>query len=64
MKSKERQLLEDIAAFIELQLAGRNSIDYPMIVTTIAHDIGGVLRDERCFSPRVSGYADIKEGRK
>ena len=29
-----------------------------LIVDTLMHDVGGLVRQERCFSPRVTGYAD------
>lgn len=31
------------------------------IVNTMIHDIGGLVRRERCFVPRVSGYAKTEK---
>ena len=49
------QFIQDAAAFLRFAL--NNNISSGQIVATLAHDIGGLSRFERCFSPRVSGYA-------
>jgi hypothetical protein len=49
------QFVADAAAF--LRFAVGHNIPESEIVITLAHDIGGLSRRERCFLPRVDGYA-------
>lgn len=53
-------LLADLSAFVA------DIVDHPtmddsrklsLIAGTVLHDIGGTLNRERCFLPRVNGYA-------
>jgi hypothetical protein len=30
---------------------------YLALVSTLGHDLNGLINEERCFRPRVSGYA-------
>lgn len=51
-----REHLDDVLGFIEF--AKKNDIDDVDIRITLAHDIGGLKREEDMFLPRVSGYGD------
>lgn len=53
------KFLGDAEAY--LSYAIRAKIGTAQILETLAHDIGGLYRRELCFSPRVSGYADLQK---
>jgi len=58
------KFLKDLVSFILWsQKHGKSSA---WILSNICHDIGGVVRNESCFSPRCTGYAETlaKEGEK
>lgn len=50
-----REFLQDLHAFVIF--AFDQKIPAGQICATIGHDIGGTLRGESCFAPRVSGFA-------
>lgn len=56
MENELDQFIDDAAAFLRFALD--SEISNADIVETLAHDIGGLSRGERCFSPRVSGYSE------
>lgn len=58
--NKNNQYLKDTLAFIRYihnNPTMSTERKYSAIVSTLGHDINGILNEERCFSPRVSGYA-------
>jgi hypothetical protein len=60
MKATKKELetyLQDTRAFIIWCM--RHNKPAELIMSTVAHDIGGLLRSEPCFSPRVTGYTKI-----
>jgi hypothetical protein len=57
-----KQFLIDARAF--LRFGYDNGLDEKMMLATLIHDIAGLANRERCFLPRVSGYAQQEaEGR-
>lgn len=55
-----KQYLKDTLAFVRyIHNDPTMSLErkYSAIVSTLGHDINGILNEELCFSPRVSGYA-------
>lgn len=60
---KERQFLYDLLAYVRYIHNDENKSDrakYLALVSTIGHDINGILNDDRCFRPRVSGYSGLE----
>jgi len=47
---------DDAVAFVTLSMLTKANPS--MIVNTLMHDIGGIVRKERCFCPRVSGSVE------
>jgi hypothetical protein len=43
-----------------IKWAKKNNLDKLDIRATISHDIGGLMRKDDCFLPRVSGYDNLK----
>jgi hypothetical protein len=62
MKNKKQddfgRFYEDALAY--LRMAVRRGEEPAEILGTLLHDIGGIMRHERCFCPRVDGYAKIE----
>jgi len=59
--TKEEQFIKDAAAYLRAALSdGNNFGDMANILTTLAHDIGGLEQNDPCFLPRVSGYAEVE----
>jgi len=59
-----KQYLKDTLAFVRFIHNNPNMSPerkYSAIVSTLGHDINGILNEERCFSPRVTGYARAEE---
>ena len=50
---------DDALAYLTESINAKRSPDE--ILNTLLHDIGGVARQERCFMPRVSGWAKAKQ---
>jgi hypothetical protein len=51
---------DDAVAFVTMGMMSKPPMKAEMIVNTLMHDIGGIIRRERCFCPRVSGsVADL-----
>jgi hypothetical protein len=68
MQLKDRdlnKLVDDMLAFILFaRLNGKHEDGNNasiLIFSTLSHDIGGVIREDLCFSPRVTGYS--KDGK-
>jgi hypothetical protein len=49
--------LQDAAAFVRVANSGKGTWNSNMVLSTLIHDINGLANDEKCFSPRVTGYA-------
>ena len=57
---KNKAYLEDTLAFIRFIHNDSNKSDrqkYLALVSTLGHDLNGILNEDQFFSPRVSGYA-------
>lgn len=58
---KNQQFLEDLQAYI-ISIKVNAKLDvtekYNRIVSTLLHDLNGVINDEPLFLPRVDGYAN------
>jgi len=59
MKTKEIEVLEDMKNFISFGINFKK--DYLWILGNLAHDIGGIMKEEKCFSPRSKGYKKFME---
>lgn len=55
MTSRQRFILKDMAAFIVFGL--NNGMTFDSVLGSLSHDIGGIVRKERCFLPRSNGFA-------
>ena len=49
------QFLEDALAY--MRWCARNNEPHNGQLLTLAHDMSGLFHQDRCFRPRVSGYA-------
>ena len=63
LKVMNKQYLKDTLAFIRhIHLSDRTDKDkYAAILMTLAHDLNGLINNERCFSPRVTGYSKLEK---
>jgi hypothetical protein len=57
ISESERQLLEDIKAFIDFSID--NGFSFQTVMGTLAHDANGVLAGDAYFRPKTAGYARI-----
>lgn len=57
------QFIQDAAAFIRSAHSDKTWNDN-IVLATLCHDITGLANDERCFSPRVTGYAQREQEKK
>jgi hypothetical protein len=48
---------DDAVAFITMALENPGLMRPGEIVSTFCHDLGGIIRKERCFCPRMDGSA-------
>ena len=58
---KDKQFLEDLQAYImsvKVNAKLNTEEKYNRIVSTLLHDLNGVINDEPLFLPRVDGYAN------
>jgi Tfp pilus assembly protein PilN len=62
INKQQMAFLQDAAAFIRSAHRDGKWSD-SIILTTLIHDITGLANDERCFSPRVTGYAQREQER-
>jgi hypothetical protein len=56
-----REFLQDMSAFLEFCRDKQMPALY--IIGNLQHDIIGLLNRDRCFLPRVSGYASLQNKR-
>jgi hypothetical protein len=59
MEENDVAFLRDMQAFLEFCI--ENGLSMQIALSTIAHDVNGLLRQEHGFSPKVTGYAKIVE---
>jgi hypothetical protein len=59
MTEKEVAFLRDLQSFIEFCI--RNGLSFPLTLSTIGHDVNNLMREEICFTPKVTGYAKIMQ---
>lgn len=57
MSEEDVELVQDMRAF--LQFCIENGLSSQMAFATLAHDVGGLLREETAFVPKVKGYSSI-----
>ena len=55
MEDKDKKTLEDMVGFINWSIDNDQRLGF--VLSTLGHDIGGILHEEECFCPRTSGYA-------
>jgi hypothetical protein len=55
MSSNDRKILRDLMAFIDYGI--REDMDLGLVLATVAHDVGGILRNDKCFLPRSHDYS-------
>lgn len=60
MSEKEKQILRDMGAYL-MWIAKQEGISFHAAMYTISHDVGGIVNEERCFTPRTSGYEAMNE---
>jgi hypothetical protein len=61
---KDKTFLKDLLAYVRFvhnHPTYSSKEKYAAIVSTIGHDLNGIINEDRCFSPRVSGYAKAFE---
>lgn len=46
----------DLMGFLYFSMDKKNKVSDATVIATVAHDIGGIYRNELHFSPRSSGY--------
>ncbi len=61
---KDKQFMRDMLAYVRYihnhkQL--NNKEKYSAIISTIGHDLNGLINEDAFFRPRVSGYARLEE---
>lgn len=52
-------IIKDLYGY--LQVTTKKGESAEVILATLAHDIGGIVRQEPCFLPRTHGYAKFIE---
>lgn len=60
MVKKEVETLKDLQAFIEFAIKNhrKKRVTFSWTLVDLAHDIGGTVREDKCFVPRTRGYAE------
>jgi hypothetical protein len=53
---------DDALAFLKYGIDNKKSLEW--ILTTLVHDIAGIVRKEVCFVPQVSGWAKSMKAQK
>jgi hypothetical protein len=59
MKNKDKIILADFKGFIDWSIKNNTSLVY--VLANLAHDIGGILKKDKCFSPRTGGYRELSK---
>jgi len=58
-----KQYLKDTLAFVRYIHNDENRSDkakYDALISTLGHDLNGLINEDKFFSPRVSGYAQAE----
>ena len=61
MTEEEIKQLRDMMAFIEYSIE-HSDAGMGYVLSNIAHDCNGLIRQESCFLPRTDGYAKLMDG--
>jgi hypothetical protein len=56
IKPEEKIVLQDLKAFLEFAL--ENELPLLEVLSTIGHDVRGIIMRDKCFLPRTAGYAE------
>jgi hypothetical protein len=59
-----KQYLKDTLAYVRYIHNDTNKSDrakYLALVSTLGHDLNGLINEDTCFRPRVSGYSKLEE---
>lgn len=62
MNKETYTFLNDLLSFVRYIHNDPNKSDkqkYLSLVSTLGHDINGILNEETCFRPRCSGYSAL-----
>ena len=62
--NKNKQHLTDMLAYIRFVHNRKDWSDrhkYLALVSTLGHDLNGIINEARCFRPRTSGYALLEQ---
>ncbi len=62
MMNKDKQFLQDLLGYVRYVHNDQNKSDhakYLALISTLGHDLNGVINEEPFFRPRVSGYSNI-----
>jgi len=62
LNMNNKQYLKDTLAFVRFIHNDKNKSDrakYLALISTLGHDLNGVLNEEPFFRPRVSGYSSL-----
>ena len=60
---KNKEYLKDTLAFIRYIHNDTNRSDkakYDALISTLGHDLNGLINEDKCFSPRVTGYSKLE----
>lgn len=61
---KNKQFLYDLLAYVRYIHNDPNKSDrakYLALVSTLGHDLNGILNEDKCFRPRCSGYSALEQ---
>lgn len=58
-----KQYLKDTKAFMRFIHNSDKTLQekYNALISTIAHDLNGLINEDKCFSPRVTGYSKLED---
>jgi len=64
MMNKNTKFLKDLLAFVRY-IHNNDTMTmekkYYALVSTLGHDLNGVINEDKFFSPRCSGYSKLEE---
>ena len=64
MMNKTKEQLKDMLAFIRFVHNRPDWSDkhkYMALISTLGHDLNGIINEHRCFLPRTSGYSRLED---
>jgi len=59
MTKKEKEILNDFKAFIDWSVKNKRSLSFTL--ANLNHDIVGLAKEDKWFSPRTTGYSKRKD---